>query len=197
MKFKLSQINVLVVSALSVSAGMAATINDTVNINNNNAGPIITEKYRSDDTVKYSGSISNSPNTITFVGRESDREGNMYYSHRTENDGSLTRIGVNYDYEYFYSAVEVDTLAITDSSVRINGKADNLTVDGKSVVTITGSDAYDKYLGADYENPSNPQSTLPLYRNGYDNNRWDEITVSTGNGTYNDESRSLSLLTDS
>ncbi|WP_225522266.1 hypothetical protein, partial [Klebsiella pneumoniae] len=64
-------------------------------------------------------------------------------------------------------------------------------------VTITGSDAYDKYLGADYENPSNPQSTLPLYRNGYDNNRWDEITVSTGNGTYNDESRSLSLLTDS
>lgn len=118
MKFKLSQITVLVVSALSVSAGMAATINDTVNINNNNAGPIITEKYRSDDTVKYSGSISNSPNTITFVGRESDREGNMYYSHRTENDGSLTRIGVNYD-----------------------------------------------------------------------NNRWDEITVSTGNGTYNDESK--------
>ncbi|MEY1637142.1 autotransporter outer membrane beta-barrel domain-containing protein [Morganella morganii] len=113
----------------------------------------------------------------------------MYYSHRTENDGSLTRIGVNYDYEYFYSAVEVDTLAITDSSVRINGKADNLTVDGKSVVTITGSDAYDKYRGADYENPSNPQSTLPLYRNGYDNNRRDEITVSTGNGTYNDESK--------
>ncbi|HDU8647232.1 autotransporter outer membrane beta-barrel domain-containing protein [Morganella morganii] len=113
----------------------------------------------------------------------------MYYSHRTENDGSLTRIGVNYDYEYFYSAVEVDTLAITDSSVRINGKADNLTVGGKSVVTITGSDAYSKYRGADYENPSNPQSTLPLYRNGYDNNRRDEITVSTGNGTYNDESK--------
>ena len=189
MKFKLSQITVLVVSALSVSAGVAATVSDTVNINNNNAGPVITGKYRSDDTVKYSGSISNSPNTITFVGRESDREGDMYYSHRTENDGSLTRIGVNYDYEYFYSAVEVDTLAITDSSVRINGKADNLTVGGKSVVTITGSDAYSKYRGADYENPSNPQSTLPLYRNGYDNNRRDEITVSTGNGTYNDESK--------
>ncbi len=189
MKFKLSQITVLVVSALSVSAGVAATVSDTVNINNNNAGPVITGKYRSDDTVKYSGSISNSPNTITFVGRESDREGDMYYSHRTENDGSLTRIGVNYDYEYFYSAVEVDTLAITDSSVRINGNADNLTVGGKSVVTITGSDAYSKYRGADYENPSNPQSTLPLYRNGYDNNRRDEITVSTGNGTYNDESK--------
>lgn len=189
MKFKLSQITVLVVSALSVSAGVAATVSDTVNINDNNAGPVITGKYRSDDTVKYSGSISNSPNTITFVGRESDREGDMYYSHRTENDGSLTRIGVNYDYEYFYSAVEVDTLAITDSSVRINGKADNLTVGGKSVVTITGSDAYSKYRGADYENPSNPQSTLPLYRNGYDNNRRDEITVSTGNGTYNDESK--------
>lgn len=189
MKFKLSQITVLVVSALSVSAGVAATVSDTVNINNNNAGPVITGKYRSDDTVKYSGSISNSPNTITFVGRESDREGDMYYSHRTENDGSLTRIGANYDYEYFYSAVEVDTLAITDSSVRINGKADNLTVGGKSVVTITGSDAYSKYRGADYENPSNPQSTLPLYRNGYDNNRRDEITVSTGNGTYNDESK--------
>ena len=189
MKFKLSQITVLVVSALSVSAGVAATVSDTVNINNNNAGPVITGKYRSDDTVKYSGSISNSPNTITFVGHESDRESDMYYSHRTENDGSLTRIGVNYDYEYFYSAVEVDTLAITDSSVRINGKADNLTVDGKSVVTITGSDAYDKYRGADYENPSNPQSTLPLYRNYYDNKRRDEVTISTGNGTYNDESK--------
>lgn len=188
MKFKLSQITVLVVSALSVSAGVAATINDTVNINNS-ADPIITGKYRSDNTVKYSGSISNSPNTITFVGRESDREGDMYYSHRTENDGSLTRIGVNYDYEYFYSAVEADPLAITDSSVRINGKADNLTIGGKSVVTITGSDAYNKYRGADYENPSNPQSTLPLYRNSYDNNRRDEITVSTGNGTYNDESK--------
>lgn len=30
---------------------------------------------------------------------------------------------------------------------------------------------------------------MPLYRNGYDNNRRDEITVSTGNGTYNDESK--------
>lgn len=189
MKFKLSQITVLVVSALSVSAGVAATIDKTIQINNNIPGPVITGDKYINDTIKYTGSIINSPNTTTFVGHESEREGDMYYSHRTENDGSLTRIGVNYNYEYFYSAVEVDTLAIADSSVRINGKADNLTVGGKSVVTITGSDAYNKYRGADYENPSNPQSTLPLYRNGYDNNRRDEITVSTGNGTYNDESK--------
>lgn len=189
MKFKLSQITVLVVSALSVSTGMAATIDKTIQINNNIPGPVITGDRYINDTIKYTGSIINSPNTTTFVGHESEREGDMYYSHRTENDGSLTRIGVNYNYEYFYSAVEVDTLAIADSSVRINGKADNLTVGGKSVVTITGSDAYNKYRGADYENPSNPQSTLPLYRNGYDNNRRDEITVSTGNGTYNDESK--------
>lgn len=189
MKFKLSQITVLVVSALSVSAGVAATIDKTIQINNNIPGPVITGDRYINDTIKYTGSIINSPNTTTFVGHESEREGDMYYSHRTENDGSLTRIGVNYNYEYFYSAVEVDTLAIADSSVRINGKADNLTVGGKSVVTITGSDAYNKYRGADYENPSNPQSTLPLYRNGYDNNRRDEITVSTGNGTYNDESK--------
>lgn len=35
MKFKLSQITVLVVSALSASAAIAATVNETVNINNN------------------------------------------------------------------------------------------------------------------------------------------------------------------
>lgn len=39
----------------------------------------------------------------------------------------------------------MDGLTITDSSVRINGKADNLTVNGDSVVTITGNDAYDQY----------------------------------------------------
>ncbi|MCF1267352.1 autotransporter outer membrane beta-barrel domain-containing protein [Morganella morganii] len=189
MKFKLSQITVLVVSALSVSAGVAATIDKTIQINNNIPGPVITGDRHINDTIKYTGSIINSPNTTTFVGHESEREGNMYYSHRTENDGSLTRIGVNYDYEYFYSAAEVDTLAITDSSVRINGKADNLTVGGKSVVTITGSDAYSNYRGASYEKPSEFTSSLTPHRNGYDNNRRDETTVSTGNGTYNDESK--------
>lgn len=189
MKFKLSQITVLVVSALSVSAGVAATIDKTIQINNNIPGPVITGDRHINDTIKYTGSVINSPNTTTFVGHESEREGDMYYSHRTENDGSLTRIGVNYDYEYFYSAAEVDTLAITDSSVRINGKADNLTVGGKSVVTITGSDAYSNYRGASYEKPSEFTSSLTPHRNGYDNNRRDETTVSTGNGTYNDESK--------
>lgn len=189
MKFKLSQITVLVVSALSVSAGMAATVNDTVNINNNNAGPIITGKYRSDDTVKYSGSISNSPNTITFVGHESAWESDVYYTDVEDGNGHVIGTRANYDYKYFYSPVDVDTLEITDSSVRINGKADNLTVNGNSIVTITGSDAYDKYRGANHENPSDSSSAYRPARHNYYNNRQDEITVSTGNGTYNDESK--------
>lgn len=189
MTFKLSQITVLVVSALSVSAGMAATIDKTVQVNNNTPGPVITGDKYSNDTIKYTGSINNSPNTITFVGRESATESNQYYSYGKDHNDAPIAIGVHYDYKYFYSPVEVDTLAITDSSVRINGKANNLTVGGDSVVTITGSDAYSNYRGASYEKPSEFTSSLKPHRNGYNNTRHDEVTITTGNGTYSDSAK--------
>ncbi|WP_080998405.1 autotransporter outer membrane beta-barrel domain-containing protein [Morganella morganii] len=189
MTFKLSQITVLVVSALSVSAGMAATIDKTVQVNNNTPGPVITGDKYSNDTIKYTGSINNSPNTITFVGRESATESNQYYSYGKDHNDAPIAIGVHYDYKYFYSPVEVDTLAITDSSVRINGKANNLTVGGNSVVTITGSDAYSNYRGASYEKPSEFTSSLKPHRNGYNNTRHDEVTITTGNGTYSDSAK--------
>lgn len=189
MTFKLSQITVLVVSALSVSAGMAATIDKTVQVNNNTPGPVITGDKYSNDTIKYTGSINNSPNTITFVGRESATESNQYYSYGKDHNDAPIAIGVHYDYKYFYSPVEVDTLAITDSSVRINGKANNLTVGGDSVVTITGSDAYSNYRGASYEKPSEFTSSLTPHRNDYNNTRHDEVTITTGNGTYSDSAK--------
>lgn len=189
MKFKLSQITVLVVSALSVSAGVAATIDKTIQINNNIPGPVITGDRYINDTIKYTGSIINSPNTTTFVGHESAWESDVYYTDVEDGNGHVIGTRANYDYKYFYSPVDVDTLEITDSSVRINGKADNLTVNGNSIVTITGSDAYDKYRGANHENPSDSSSAYRPARHNYYNNRQDEIIVSTGNGTYNDESK--------
>ncbi|WP_413493328.1 autotransporter outer membrane beta-barrel domain-containing protein [Morganella psychrotolerans] len=193
MKFKLSQITILVVSALSVSAAVAATNIDVVgNKVNGGTGTVQTEftgSNQQNNTVEYTGSIKNSPNTTTFIGKESATESNLYTTYGKDNLGNNIPVGVNYDYEYFYSPVEVKDLTITDSSVRINGKADNLTVSGDSIVTITGSDAYDNYRGADYENPSNPQSSLPLHRNNYKNNRKDDVTISTANGTYNDASK--------
>ena len=193
MKFKLSQITVLVVSALSVSAAVAATNIDVVdNKINGGAGSVQTEftgSNQQNNTVEYTGSIKNSPNTTTFVGKESATESGRYITYGKDNLNNDIAIGVNYNYEYFYSPVEVKNLAITDSSVRINGKSDNLTVSGDSIVVITGSDAYDKYRGADYENPSNPQSSLPLTRHDYTNNRKDDVTISTANGTYSDASK--------
>ncbi|KOO17196.1 hypothetical protein AC068_18675 [Morganella morganii] len=168
---------------------MAATIDKTVQVNNNTPGPVITGDKYSNDTIKYTGSINNSPNTITFVGRESATESNQYYSYGKDHNDAPIAIGVHYDYKYFYSPVEVDTLAITDSSVRINGKANNLTVGGNSVVTITGSDAYSNYRGASYEKPSEFTSSLKPHRNGYNNTRHDEVTITTGNGTYSDSAK--------
>ncbi|MEG0279600.1 MAG: autotransporter outer membrane beta-barrel domain-containing protein [Morganella sp. (in: enterobacteria)] len=193
MKFKLSQITVLVVSALSVSAAVAATNIDVIgNKVTGGTGSVQTEftgSNQQNNTVEYTGSIKNSPNTTTFVGKESATESNLYTTYGKDNLNNNIAIGVNYDYDYFYSPVEVKDLTITDSSVRINGKTDNLTVSGDSIVTITGSDAYDKYRGANYENPSNPQSSLPLTRHNYKNNRKDVATISTANGTYNDASK--------
>lgn len=193
MKFKLSQITVLVVSALSVSAAVAATNIDVVgNKVSGGTGSVQTEftgSNQKNNTVKYTGSIKNSPSTTTFVGKESETESGKYFTYEKDHLNNDIAIGVHYDYEYFYSSVEVKDLAITDSSVRINGKTDNLTVSGDSVVVITGSDAYDKYRGADYENPSNPQSSLPLTRHNYTNDRKDDVTISTANGTYNDASK--------
>lgn len=189
MKFKLSQITVLVVSALSASAAISATINETVNVNNNTPGPVITGHNNSNDTIKYTGTVSNSPNTTTFVGRESATESSVYYTNVTDGSGNVIGTRANYDYKYYYSPVEVDGLTITDSSVRINGKADNLTVNGDSVVTITGNDAYDQYQGANYQNPSDASSQYTPARHGFTNNRRDEVIISTGNGTYNDNSK--------
>ncbi|MBW5407495.1 autotransporter outer membrane beta-barrel domain-containing protein [Morganella morganii] len=189
MTFKLSQITILVVSALSASAAIAATIDETVNVNNNIPGPVITGHNNSNDTIKYTGTVSNSPNTTTFVGRESATESGVYYTNVTDGNNNVIGVRPNYDYKYFYSPVEVDGLTITDSHVRINGKADNLTVNGDSVVTITGNDAYEQYRGANYENPSDPGSTYTPNRHGFTNNRQDEVTISTGNGTYNDNSK--------
>ncbi|OBU07105.1 autotransporter outer membrane beta-barrel domain-containing protein [Morganella psychrotolerans] len=193
MKFKLSPITVLVVSALSVSASVAATNIVVVgNKINSGTGPVQTE-FRGDEyrnnTVEYTGSIKNSPTTTTFTGKESETESGKYITYGKDNLNNNIAIGVNYDYKYFYSSVDVKGLAITDSSVRINGKADNLAVSGDSVVVITGTDAYDQYRGADYENPSNPQSSLHLTRHDYENNRKDVATISTANGTYNDASK--------
>ncbi|KJF77950.1 hypothetical protein UA45_09245 [Morganella morganii] len=189
MKFKLSQITVLVVSALSASAAISATINETVNVNNNTPGPVITGHNNSNDTIKYTGTVSNSPNTTTFVGRESATQSSVYYTNVTDGSGNVIGTRANYDYKYYYSPVEVDGLTITDSSVRINGKADNLTVNGDSVVTITGNDAYDQYQGANYQNPSDASSQYTPARHGFTNNRQDEVIISTGNGTYNDNSK--------
>lgn len=189
MTFKLSQITLLVVSAFSASAAIAVTIDETVNVNNNIPGPVITGHKNSNDTIKYTGTVSNSPNTTTFVGRESATESGVYYTAVTDGSGHVIGQRPNYDYKYFYSPVEVDGLTITDSHVRINGKADNLTVNGDSVVTITGNDAYEQYRGANYENPSDPGSAYTPNRHGFTNNRQDEVTVSTGNGTYNDNSK--------
>lgn len=81
-------------------------------------------------------------------------------------------------------------MLIKDSNADINGQADNLDVRGSSVVTITGSNAYASYRGANAENQTDPNLGLPVVkRPGEVNKRQDEVTISTGNGTYSDKSK--------
>ncbi|EPU0812837.1 autotransporter outer membrane beta-barrel domain-containing protein [Morganella morganii] len=196
MTFKLSQITVLVVSALSVSAGMAATDIDIVG-NKTSGG---TESYQtefrgnthSDSAVEYTGSVQNSPKDSLFVGYESSKETGPYFTYEKDHNGDPTNIrnGVYYQYSHYYSPVSVRDMLIKDSNADINGQADNLDVQGSSVITITGSDAYSRYRGANAENQTDPNLGLPVVgRPGEVNNRQDAITISTSNGTYSDSAK--------
>lgn len=196
MNFKLSQITVLVVSALSVSAGVAATDIDIVdNKTSGGNGSYQTEFTGSSEVntpVEYTGSIKDSSIDSLFVGKESSSESGPYFTYENDHDGNPTNIknGVYYQYSHYYSPVSVKNMLIKDSNADINGQADNLDVRGSSVVTITGSNAYASYRGANAENQTDPNLGLPVVgRPGEVNNRQDEVTISTGNGTYSDESK--------
>lgn len=196
MNFKLSQITVLVVSALSVSAGVAATdINIVGNKTSGGNGSYQTEftgGSQVNTPVEYTGSIKDSSIDSLFVGKESSSESGPYFTYENDHNGNPTNIknGVYYQYSHYYSPVSVKDMLIKDSNADINGQADNLDVRGSSVVTITGSNAYASYRGANAENQTDPNLGLPVVgRPGEVNNRQDEVTISTGNGTYSDESK--------
>ncbi|HCM62444.1 MAG TPA: hypothetical protein DIT05_07835 [Morganella sp. (in: Bacteria)] len=186
MKFKLSQITVLVVSALSVSAAMAATNIKVVNNNVNNGAGTRQTEFRGDthtnNIVEYTGSIKSSNDTTTFVGSESANSG---FNISREN-------GIDYHeyyYDYYYSQVSVKNMDIDNANVNINGQADDLRVSGNSVVKITGTDAYTKYQGAALPFITNPGSHDRL---GDNTNRHDaSITLSTSGGKFSDSAQQI------
>lgn len=186
MKFKLSQITVLVVSALSVSAAMAATNIDVVgNKVNGGAGSVQTEfrgDTRANNTVEYTGSIKNSNDITKFVGNESAYRG-FTISHENGIDYS------EYYYDYYYSQVNVKDMDINNANVNINGQADDLRVSGNAVVKITSSDAYTKYQGVALPFITNPGSHDRL---GDNINRHDaSITLSTSGGKFSDSAQQI------
>ncbi len=79
MKFKLSQITVLVVSALSVSAGVAATDIDIVGNKTSGGNGYYQTEFTGDPVntpVEYTGSIKDSNATSVFVGNAPYRPNN-------------------------------------------------------------------------------------------------------------------------
>ena len=187
MTFKLSQITVLVVSALSVSAGMAATDIDIVgNKTSGGTGSYQTEftgNSLTNSAVEYTGSIKDSNVTSVFAGAES---GTRYVT-KTTDEHNIDHY--HYTYSYYYSPVNVNAMDIVNSSADINGQADKLKVSGKSVVKITSANAYAKYRGA-----SVPHISVPGYNETYgDNiNRTSAvITLGTSGGTYGDNSEQV------
>lgn len=187
MTFKLSQITVLVVSALSVSAGMAATDIDIVgNKTSGGTGSYQTEftgNSLTNSAVEYTGSIKDSNVTSVFAGAESGTR------HVTKTTDEHNIDHYHYTYSYYYSPVNVNAMDIVNSSADINGQADKLKVSGKSVVKITSANAYAKYRGA-----SVPHISVPGYNETYgDNiNRTSAvITLGTSGGTYGDNSEQV------
>lgn len=187
MTFKLSQITVLVVSALSVSAGMAATDIDIVG-NKTSGG---TGSYQTEFTgdsltnlaVEYTGSIKDSNVTSVFTGAESGTR------HVTKTTDEHNIDHYHYTYSYYYSPVNVNVMDIVNSSADINGQADKLKVSGKSVVNITSTNAYAKYSGA-----SVPHISVPGHNETYGDNinkKEAVITLATSNGTYSDNSEQV------
>lgn len=187
MKFKLSQITVLVVSALSVSAGMAATDIDIVG-NKTSGG---NGSYQTEFTggslvntpVEYTGSIKDSNATSVFVGNESG------YRHIDKTTDQNNIDHYYHSYSYYYSPVNVKNMEIVNSDASINGQADNLNISGKSVVKITSTDAYARYRGASL--PHIPTSGLNESFGDNTNRKQAEITLSTSNGTYSDNSEQV------
>ncbi|HDT3148668.1 TPA: autotransporter outer membrane beta-barrel domain-containing protein [Morganella morganii subsp. morganii] len=80
-------------------------------------------------------------------------------------------------------------MEIVNSDASINGQADNLNVSGKSVVKITGVDAYARYRCASL--PHIPTSGLNESFGDNTNHKQAEITLSTSNGTYSDNSEQV------
>ncbi|EKL3977450.1 autotransporter outer membrane beta-barrel domain-containing protein [Morganella morganii] len=80
-------------------------------------------------------------------------------------------------------------MEIVNSDASINGQADNLNVSGKSVVKITGADAYARYRCASL--PHIPTSGLNESFGDNTNHKQAEITLSTSNGTYSDNSEQV------
>ncbi|HHN8408718.1 TPA: autotransporter outer membrane beta-barrel domain-containing protein [Morganella morganii] len=187
MKFKLSQITVLVVSALSVSAGVAATDIDIVG-NKTSGG---NGSYQTEFTggslvntpVEYTGSIKDSNATSVFVGNESG------YRHIDKTTDQNNIDHYYHSYNYYYSPVNVKNMEIVNSDASINGQADNLNVSGKSVVKITGADAYARYRGASL--PHISTSGLNESFGDNTNRKQAEIMLSTSNGTYSDNSEQV------
>ncbi|HCR3991093.1 TPA: autotransporter outer membrane beta-barrel domain-containing protein [Morganella morganii] len=80
-------------------------------------------------------------------------------------------------------------MEIVNSDASINEQADNLNVSGKSVVKITGADAYARYRCASL--PHIPTSGLNESFGDNTNHKQAEITLSTSNGTYSDNSEQV------
>ena len=94
-----------------------------------------------------------------------------------------------HSYSYYYSPINVKNMEIVNSDASINGQADNLNVSGKSVVKITGADAYARYRCASL--PHIPTSGLNESFGDNTNHKQAEITLSTSNGTYSDNSEQV------
>ncbi|EGT3611650.1 autotransporter outer membrane beta-barrel domain-containing protein [Morganella morganii] len=94
-----------------------------------------------------------------------------------------------HSYSYYYSSINVKNMEIVNSDASINGQADNLNVSGKSVVKITGADAYARYRCASL--PHIPTSGLNESFGDNTNHKQAEITLSTSNGTYSDNSEQV------
>lgn len=94
-----------------------------------------------------------------------------------------------HSYSYYYSPINVKNMEIVNSDASINGQADNLNVSGKSVVKITGVDAYARYRCASL--PHIPTSGLNESFGDNTNHKQAEITLSTSNGTYSDNSEQV------
>ena len=82
-----------------------------------------------------------------------------------------------HSYSYYYSPINVKNMEIVNSDASINGQADNLNVSRKSVVKITGADAYARYRCASL--PHIPTSGLNESFGDNTNHKQAEITLST------------------